>query len=386
MGLHIASEAEIRAGQTTDVYFTRTREILKALKLRQRVVAEFVVKQFPYPYRWGLFAGLEEVVELLKGMPVNLWAAPEGSVFHEHDPVMVIEGVYPEFGVYETAMLGLVCQASGVATKAARCKQAAGDRPVISFGARRMHPAISPMIERNAYIGGCDGVATLKSAELLAIEPTGTMPHALVLLVGGTEAAIKAFHRVIDRKVKRVALIDTIGDEKFEAVRAAEVLGPSLSGVRLDTPGSRRGNFVEILKEVRWELDLRGFRHVQLIASGGLDEEAIRALNPYADGYGIGTAISSAQVLDFAMDLVEIDGRPMAKRGKLSGVKRLVSCSTCLATLTLPKTRPGRVRCVCGRPMRELLQPIIRAGRLVARLPQPQAIRRSVLTQMKQVE
>src|SRR5436190_1151227 len=83
------------------------------------------------------------------------------------------------FGVLETALLGLLCQASGVATVAARCKIAAEGRPVFSFGARRMHPAISPMVERSAYIGGCDGVASVKSAEVIGIQPVGTMAHAV---------------------------------------------------------------------------------------------------------------------------------------------------------------------------------------------------------------
>ena len=78
--------------------------------------------------------------------------------------MIVIEGVYLDWAQYETALLGLLCQASGIATKAARCKKAAGERQVISFGARRMHPAIAPMIERNAFIGGCDGVAVTKAA------------------------------------------------------------------------------------------------------------------------------------------------------------------------------------------------------------------------------
>ncbi|MCH7598705.1 MAG: hypothetical protein IH973_03035, partial [Myxococcales bacterium] len=107
--------------------------------------------------------------------------------------VLEIEGRYTAFGVHETALLGLLCQASGVATKAARCRQLAGPRPIISFGARRIHPSLAPMIERSAYVGGCDGVAGIQSAQLIGEEPTGTMPHSLVLLLGGVVPAIQAF-------------------------------------------------------------------------------------------------------------------------------------------------------------------------------------------------
>ena len=260
---------------------------------------------------------------MLEGLPVDVWAMDEGTLFGPHQPVLVIEGTYVEWAEYETALLGLLCQASGIATKAARCKRAAGERQVISFGARRMHPGAGPMIERNAFIGGCDGVAVTKSAELIDADPTGTIPHSLVLLFGDTVQALGAFNEVVDPKVRRVALIDTLQDEKFEAIRVAEALGKDLYAVRLDTPSSRRGDFFQILSEVRWELDIRGFEHVKILASGGIDEYEILKLNSLVDGYGVGTSIANAPVLSFALDIMEIEGRPMAKRGKRSGAKQV---------------------------------------------------------------
>ncbi|CUT04482.1 nicotinate phosphoribosyltransferase [Candidatus Chrysopegis kryptomonas] len=318
---NIASPEDIKAGKVTDVYFERAINVLKEKGVNKYVKAEFVVKKFPSNYQWGVFAGLDEVLKLLEDLPVTLKAMPEGTIFRTNEPVMTIEGMYLDFAVYETAILGLICQASGIATKSARCKLAAGDKIVVHFGARRMHPAITPMIDRSSYIGGCDGVATPIGAKLLGIPASGTMPHAMILLFGDTLEAVKAFDEVIDPKVPRIALIDTFADEKFEAIRIAEALGDKLYGVRLDTPSSRRGNFLAILKEVRWELDLRGFKNVKIFVSGGVDEEVIKQLNEVVDAYGVGTTISSAPVLDFAMDIVEIEGKPIAKRGKLSGEK-----------------------------------------------------------------
>jgi len=250
---HTASEPEIKAGEVSDVYFDRTVEILHAKGLNKHVKAEIRLKSFPQPdWTFGVLAGIEEAAALLEGLPVNVWAMDEGTLFGPEDTVLLIEGIYPEWAKYETALLGFLCQASGIATKAARCKRAAGPRQVISFGARRMHPALAPMIERNAFVGGCDGVAVTKSAELIDADPTGTIPHALVLLFGDTVEALKAFHEVVDPKVRRVALIDTLQDEKFEAIRVAEALGRDLYAVRLDTPSSRRGDFYLILEEVRW--------------------------------------------------------------------------------------------------------------------------------------
>src|SRR6266851_1063488 len=326
----------------------RTVEILRAKGLNTHVKAEIRLKSFPQPdWTFGVLAGIEEAAGLLEGLPVNVWAMDEGTLFGPEDTVLLIEGIYPEWAKYETALLGFLCQASGIATKAARCKRAAGPRQVISFGARRMHPALAPMIERNAFVGGCDGVAVTKSAELIDADPTGTIPHALVLLFGDTVAALRAFHDVIDPKVRRVALIDTLQDEKFEAIRVAEALGRDLYAVRLDTPSSRRGDFFRILEEVRWELDLRGFEHVKILASGGIDEYEILNLNPLVDSYGVGTSIANAPVLNFGLDIMEIEGTPMAKRGKWSGAKDVLRCQHCRATVVVPKGRsPGT--CTCG--------------------------------------
>jgi len=130
---HIADPKDIKAGKYTDVYFTRTMEVLKAKKADKWVRAEFIAKRFPEDYHWGVLAGIEEAVYLLKDLPIKVRAMKEGTIFRTYEPVMEIEGMYTQFGLYETSILGLLCQASGVATKAARFKKAAEDRGVISF-------------------------------------------------------------------------------------------------------------------------------------------------------------------------------------------------------------------------------------------------------------
>jgi len=325
---------------------------------------------------------------LLRDLKVSVRAMKEGTIFRAYQPVMEIEGMYSDFGLYETCILGLLCQASGVATKAARCKKAAGDRRVVSFGARRIHPVIAPMVERNAFIGGCDGVSVVKNAEMIGEEPSGTMPHALILLMGDTVEATKAFDEVIEPKIKRVSLIDTFNDEKIEAIRVAEALGKKLFAVRLDTPSSRRGDFQKIIEEIRWELNLRGFNHVKIFVSGGLDENRILTLNPLVDAYGVGTSITNARVIDFAMDIIEIDGKPLAKRGKMSGSKSVLRCTQCFQDRMIPfgrnqgRSNEGANRCPCGGRSKELLLPFIQNRKILWNLPKPQAIREYVLEQL----
>ena len=379
---HSADGKEIKAGKVTDAYFPRTLEILKAKGIDKWVKAEFVAKGLPDNWPWGILAGIEECAELLGGLKVSVRSMREGTVFKSYQPVMEIEGKYCDFGRYETALLGFLCQASGVATKAARCKKAAGDRLIISFGGRRVHPAVAPVIERSSFIGGFDGVAILKSAEIIGEEAMGTMPHTLVIIMGDTVEATRAFNKVLGRKVKTISLIDTFLDEKFEALRVAKSLGDKLYAVRLDTPGSRRGDFLRILEEVRWELDLRGYNHVKLFVSGGLDEEDIVKLNPLVDGYGLGTSVSNAKVIDFAMDIVEVEGKPLAKRGKSSGSKRVLRCTKCYRDKVIPLAEKLK-RCECGGKYNDLLLTYISKGKIKEKLPSPQKIRDYVLRELE---
>jgi nicotinate phosphoribosyltransferase len=390
---HTADPKEIIEGKITDVYFERALRILKAKGINPVVKAEFIAKSLPDGWRWAVLAGMEEVAYLLKHLPVKVRALREGTVFYPYEPVIEIKSRYQDFCVYETAILGLICQASGIATKAARFKKLAGDRLVVSFGARRMHPVLAPMIERNAFIGGCDGVAVIKSGEIIGEDPTGTMPHALIICIGSTVEAIKAYDEVLEPKFKRVALIDTFLDEKFEALNVAKTMGERLFAIRLDTPSSRRGDFYRLLEEVRWELDLRGYKNIKIFVSGGIKEHDLPVLNPLVDAYGIGTSISNAPVIDFAMDIIEVEDKPLAKRGKWSGSKRVLRCGKCSASVIVPlKHKSQRQkdsenhRCRCGGEFTDILIPFIENGKILQKLLPAKEIRNFVLEQVKQLE
>jgi len=391
---HYVSDEEIKRGETTDIYFVRTKQIIEAKGLgKTPVIADITPGKLPHGWQWGILCGIEEEARLFEDIAVDVYAMPEGSVFYHEDcrgvrePVMRIEGQYGEFCIYETPLLGLICQASGVATSAARIRKAAGEKTLISFGIRRMHPALSPMIDRATYISGFDGVSSLSGAKLLGIKPVGTMPHALIIVFGDQVKAWKTFDEVMPPEVPRVALVDTYSDEKMEAIMAAEALRERLEAVRLDTPASRKGNFAELIREVRWELDLRGFNSVKIFVSGGLNEESIKELSEAgADAFGVGTSVSNAPTVDFAMDIVEMDGRPCAKRGKMGGRKQVWRCQRCLADVVLPFDKP-RPKCPhCGGNTEPMLKPLIRNGEIVAELPKPREIREYVLEQISRLQ
>ena len=310
------SDEDIKQGVVTDRYFIWTEKVLEAKKVNPEVVAEVTTSD------WGIFAGLNDVLKLFEGLPVDVYAMPEGAMFFPHEPVITIVGKYLSFARYETSLLGFICHASAVATEAFKFKLAAGDKKVFSFGTRRMHPALAAMIERAAYIGGVDGVSNFAAEKYLGIPSMGTMPHAMIICFGDQVKAWKCFDEVVDKGVPRTMLVDTYFDEKTEAILAVENV-ERVDAVRLDTPSSRRGKFRKIIEEVRWELDIRGRKDVKIFVSGGLSLRDVIELRDLVDAFGVGTSISGAKPVDFALDIVERGGEFVAKRGKRGGMKQV---------------------------------------------------------------
>ncbi|SFR98764.1 nicotinate phosphoribosyltransferase [Halomicrobium zhouii] len=312
----------IAEGRATDAYFDRTVEALEHAGKNPDVVAEVTADQFPTG-EWNLLAGVEDAANLLAGYDVDVDAVREGRLF-DGGPVMRIEGEYLEFCRLETALLGFLSHATGIATSALEVRQAAPDSQVLSFGSRHVHPSLGAVVERSALIGGLDGISNVAAGEIIGKEASGTMPHALVIAFGrgNQEAAWTAFDEGVGPDVPRVALCDTYSDEVDESLRAAATID-DLDSIRIDTTGSRRGDFRHILREVRWTLDAHGHDDVGIFASGGLGPAELRDLRDVVEGFGVGSHVSNADPLDFALDIVELDGEPAAKRGKLTGKKEV---------------------------------------------------------------
>jgi nicotinate phosphoribosyltransferase len=217
----------------------------------------------------------------------------------------------------------MMSQSTGWATAARECVDVAAPEPVVSFGARHVHPDITDVLDYAAIVGGCVGASTPAGARLAGLNPTGTMPHSLVLVFGDTVQAAEAFDRDLDSDVPRIVLVDTFKDEAEEALRVAHALGDRLYGIRLDTPSERGRVTADLVKEVRARLDQEGYDHVKIVVSGGLNPERItyfKELGAEVDSYAVGSYISGAAPIDFTGDIKEIDGRPIAKRGRIPGI------------------------------------------------------------------
>ena len=308
------------AGPASDVYFQRARDTLAATGIDAVVTMDF------FSSRAGVLCGVAEALRLLRAVLVDgdeAWALAEGETMAERETVLRVRAPYSRFGVFETALLGMLSSCSGWATAAREITQAAAGKRVISYGARHVHPLIGPVMEYAAVIGGCVGCATPLGAELAGLKaPSGTMPHAMILIFGDTVEAAKAFDAHMPEDVLRIVLVDTFKDEAEESLRVAEALGKRLRGVRLDTPKERGQVTVDLVHEVRARLDLAGHKHVGIYVSGGVDAERIRqfeASKAPIDSYGVGMAISAAKPIAFTADIKQIGDKPVSKRGRIPG-------------------------------------------------------------------
>ncbi|HVL53020.1 MAG TPA: nicotinate phosphoribosyltransferase [Vitreimonas sp.] len=315
---------EIMSGVTADVYFARAASILEREGLDPLVTMEVFARQD------AVLCGIDEAKNLIGHVLANcdpaetsVDALADGDEIAPKEIVLRIRARYQRFGLYETAILGMLAQSTGWATAARECVAAAAPEPVVSFGARHVHPDIVDVLDYAAIVGGCVGASTPAGARLAGLNPTGTMPHSLVLIFGDTVEAALAFDRDLGPEVPRIVLVDTFRDEAEEALRVAHALGDRLYGIRLDTPSERGRVTPDLVHEIRARLDQAGFRHVKIVVSGGLKPERIRFFKEAGapvDSYAVGSYISGASPVDFTGDIKEIDGRPIAKRGRIPGV------------------------------------------------------------------
>jgi nicotinate phosphoribosyltransferase len=309
----------ILSGETADVYFERTMTVLRGEGLNPVVTMEI------FPNGDGILCGMREVLGLLRqALPQGeVWALEEGDSFVEKEVVLRITAPYQSFGLYETAIGGILAHSSGWATAARECVEAAQGIPIVSFGARHVHPLVAGIMDYAAIVGGCVSCSSQAGAKLTGVNPSGTMPHALILIMGDTVAATEAFHRHMPPEVPCISLVDTFKDEVEESLNVAQALGERLAGVRLDTPEERGRVTPDLVKEVRARLDLAGFKQVEIFVTGGLDPERIREFvksKAPVDSFGVGSYISGAKPIDFTADIHEIEGKPIAKRGRIPGI------------------------------------------------------------------
>ncbi|SBT44347.1 nicotinate phosphoribosyltransferase [Micromonospora narathiwatensis] len=298
----------------------------------------------------------------------DVWAVPEGRAVFADEPLLEVTAPIAEAQLVETGVLNLVTFHTTVATKAARCRIAAGDAQLIDFAFRRTHGIEAGAgVARASAIAGFAATSDVEAARRYGLTPSGTMAHSYVEAFPDERAAFRAF--AADFPVNPIFLVDTY--DTPEGVRAAVdvVAELGLTGpvaVRLDS-----GDLAALARQSRAILDGAGLTRAKIVASGSLDEDVIAGLVAQGapiDGYGVGTRMGvsyDAPSLDSAYKLVSVGDRPVLKlspgKATLPGPKQVFRD---------PAGASGDVIGLRDEPpsagREPLLVPVMRGGRLLA--------------------
>lgn len=248
-------------------------------------------------------------------------AIPEGTPVFPREPLLTIRGPLLQTQLFETLLLNIMNHQSLIATKARRITFAAGDKPVMEFGARRAQgPSSATFGARAAVIGGCSSTSNVLSAEKFGIPAAGTMAHAWVEAFPDELTAFQKWAEVYPDNAS--LLVDTYDVLKSGVPNAIKVFsdlrknGHQPVGIRIDS-----GDITQLAKGARKMLDDAGFQDAKITASNALDEHVIQSLlNEGAplDNFGVGEKLitsSTSPVLSGVYKLAAIiqDGQMIPK-------------------------------------------------------------------------
>jgi nicotinate phosphoribosyltransferase len=379
----------------TDLYQLTMLQAYLERGMTGTAVFELFVRRLPPGRNFLVAAGLEQVLDFIEGLRFGeaelAWigrsglfkpafaaelaklrftgevhAVPEGTIVFPDEPLLRVVAPMPEAQLLETRVVNLLHVETLVASKAARCRLAAGDKGLVDFGLRRAHGAEAGLLAaRASYLAGFDGTSTVLAAPRFGIPVFGTMAHSFVQAHESELEAFRSFAAAFPGNA--VLLVDTY-DTVAGVRKAATVPGP-LKGVRLDS-----GDLDALARESRAALDAAGRRDAIIFASGNLDEHRIDALvraGAPIDSFGVGTSLATSAdqpALDMVYKLQEYAGRARRKRsaGKATWPGRKQVFREYATDGTFAKDA------VCLETERHageaLLQPVMQGGR---RLAQP---------------
>lgn len=220
---------------------------------------------------------------------LKVWAVQDGYLLKGNGdplrvlPVLKIHGLYRDFAILETPILGIMTRASRVATNVYDTLIAARGKQVMFFPARfDLHEvqaadgyAYSIAVQRfnQDYVGKLQTfVSTDAQGDWWGGHGGGTVAHsAIACFFGDTAEAMLAFSTVVPPSIPRIALVDFNNDcvadslvtarELFFKYRSLVDAGNpeeaerfKLYGVRLDTSASLRDASVEPMGELSLDM------------------------------------------------------------------------------------------------------------------------------------
>ena len=251
-------------------------------------------------YLEGLNLFSKEFIDYLRDFKFecDVWAVPEGTPIFPQEPIVTVKGPAIQAMMVETMVLLTINHQSLIATKTNRIVRAAGDRPVLEFGARRAQGADAAYYgARAAIIGGCVGTSDVKTAKDFGVPASGTMAHSWVQLFEDEYSAFKAYAEIYPDSC--LLLIDTYNVLKSGVPNAIKVfdevlkpLGKRPKGVRIDS-----GDITYLSNKVREMLDAAGYEDCKICVSNSLDEYLIRDMifqGAKVDSFGVGERLITA--------------------------------------------------------------------------------------------
>ena len=382
----------------TDRYeLTMLASALRDGSAHRRCVFEMFARRLPDGRRYGVVAGADRLVEAVEQFTFGdalvgylrdagvaddataEWLSgyrfsgdidgyAEGELYFPGSPIVTVQGTFAEAVVLETLALSILNHDSAVASAAARMVTAAKGRPIIEMGSRRTHEYAAVAAARAAYLAGFSATSNLEAGRRYRIPTRGTSAHSFTLLHDSEKSAFDG--QVAALGLDTTLLVDTY--DITQGIRTAvEVAGPELGAIRIDS-----GDLGVIASQARERLDSLGATKTRIVVSGDLDEYAIAALAAApVDAYGAGTAVvtgSGAPTAGMVYKLVEVDGRPVAKRSehKASRGGRKVAVRRHRVTGTATEEIVSSIGMPPARPHDRVLQrPLIRGGSRVDDLP-----------------
>ncbi|HUZ56407.1 MAG TPA: nicotinate phosphoribosyltransferase [Streptosporangiaceae bacterium] len=403
---HAGDETGSGTALLTDHYeLTMVCAALRSGAAHRRSVFEVFARELPGGRRYGVVAGtgrfLDALVRFrfsageigyLRGAGIvseqtasflasyrfggSIWGYAEGDCYFPGSPILVVDATFAEAVVLETLTLSIFNHDCAVASAASRMVTAAGQRSLIEMGSRRTHELAAVAAARAAYLAGFATTSNLRAGLDYGVPTAGTSAHAFTMVHDDERDAFTV--QVESLGAGTTLLVDTY-DVARAVLTAVEVAGPGLGAVRIDS-----GDFAEVARAVRAQLDSLGATGTRIVVTGDLDEHSIAGLaSAPVDGYGVGTALVTGSGVPTAALVYKLvaradrtgELRPVAKQsvgkptigGRKWAVRTLSEAGTAVAEVisTSPPAEGGHQ---AGR-LRALLRQLVRDGEIVGDEP-----------------
>lgn len=309
-------------------------------------VFDYFFRKLPFDGGYTVFAGLEDILNILTKIRFNLEdieflkkqhlnpdfinylenfrftgtirAIHEGDIIFPTCPILSVEANIIEAQIIETLILNILNFQSLIATKARRMRQVAGNRKLIDFGLRRAQGVGGYFASRAAIIGGFDATSNVIAGRDYNIPVAGTMAHSFIQSYDDELDAFRAFAKEWPNDC--VFLVDTYNTlesgipNAIKVAKEMEQNGLRAKGIRLDS-----GDLAFLAKQARYLLDQAGLAYMKIAVSNQLDEYVIKSLleqNAPIEVFGVGTNLvigSPDAALDGVYKLAFSDDKPRIK-------------------------------------------------------------------------